>query len=292
MGLSVLIPVYNQPVDLLVQSLSARLERSGRKGEIIILDDGSDPEMVTHNRELTWHFGVSFHANEKNEGRMAARIRLAGLAKYNYLLFLDADSQVINSDFLTRYFEKMEQEALLVSGGRLYSSTPAPCEFRLHWKYGTLRETRTSTQLPAFMSNNFMVKKDVFNKLDHSLLLTGYGHEDSWWGIQFEMAGIQCQYINNAILHGELQNSVNFLEKSEAALSNLLLLEKHVNPDLLKKHIRIYRWWKKLKGVGDVYLFLEKPFHGIMKKNLISCKPSLFYFDCYRLAVLMRLAKN
>jgi hypothetical protein len=76
------------------------------------------------------------------------------------------------------------------------------------------------------MSNNFLIRKEIFDRLDDSVELLSYGHEDTWWGIQFEEAGIVCSYINNPVLHLSVEKSEIFMAKSEKALSNLLLLEK------------------------------------------------------------------
>ena len=298
-GLSILIPVYNFDVTPLVHALATQLKITGRTGEIILLDDGSDINLVNNNQSLLNTPFVTFYKNQKNEGRMAARQKLAGYARYDHLLFLDCDSVIIKDDFLSAYFELIDEKVVLASGGRVYTQEPPEeCDFMLHWTYGTKRESRkpgnADKKGPGFMSNNFLVKRELFDQLDSSLQLTGYGHEDSWWGIQFEQAGVQCQYINNPVRHGALEKSETFLVKSEKALANLLILEKNVGKHSLSQHVKIFRWYSRLKGSGlsGIYLFFEKPFIRSFRKNLLGCKPNLFYFDCYRLGILMRLAKN
>lgn len=297
MGLSILIPVYNFDVSSLVNELTAQLIVTGKEGEIILLDDGSDPSYITPNQLLEQNAAVSFHRNMKNEGRMASRQRLSGLARYEYLLFLDCDSEIINQDFIAKYFELVEKEIELASGGRKYSdSIPSGCELKLHWKYGTKRETRKPGDIhsPGFMSNNFLIKKVIFYQLDNFLELPGYGHEDSFWGIQFEQTGVKCLYFENPVLHTALEKAEIFLAKSENALANLLLLEKNIGKTFLSRHIKIFRWYCRIKrtGLSGVYLFFEKPFHKYFLKNLLSCNPSLYYFDFYRLALLLRKARS
>lgn len=291
MGISILIPVYNFPVDLLVRSLATQLSDSGGEGEIIVLDDGSDSAFVGDLQSLKSLANLSLHSNQINQGRMAARLQLAGKAKFDYLLFLDGDSEIIKENFLSSYLAEVETGTPLVSGGRVYQEQlPADCNKRLHWKYGSKRENSSNRHGHAFMSNNFLVKKVLFQSLDHSLLLKGYGHEDSWWGIQFEKKGIVCETIDNPVLHASLENAESFLRKAESALENIVLLRQAVGEEDIKKHIRVYRVYKKLKraGLASVFSFFEKPFHKSLRKNLVSCHPRLFYFDCYRLAVLIR----
>jgi glycosyltransferase involved in cell wall biosynthesis len=297
-GISVLIPVYNYDVTALVQELASQLQMIGKKGEIIVLDDASDSPVSLPHKLLNDFSFISLHRNEKNEGRMLTRQRLSQLAQYEYLLFLDCDSEITGNDFLLKYFEQADASESLVVGGRVYSKDqPVDCDLVLHWKYGTKRESRKRNEdgsnAPAFMSNNFLVKQSVFNQLNFSLSLSGYGHEDTWWGIQLSELGINCKYINNHVLHAALEKANTFLDKAEKALANLLILEKNVNIGLLKKEVKIYKWYHRLKtsGLGGVYLFFEKPVHKYFRRNLLSCKPSLFYFDLYRLGQLIRAEK-
>lgn len=297
-GLSILIPVYNFNVTFLVQALSVQLVKAAQAGEIILLDDGSDKLTWSANQSLQNIPSVLLYRNERNEGRMRARQKLSGLARYEYLLFLDCDSEIINNNFLAAYLELIKENVALASGGRVYTDTPpAECAFRLHWKYGRKRENsqgKTGNKPgTGFMSNNFLIQKEIFERLDTSLQFPGYGHEDSWWGIQFEQAGIFCNYINNPVLHAAIEKADIYIEKSEIALANLLLLEKNIDRSMISRHVRIFRWYSRMKktGLSNLYLFFENPFHGNFRKNLLSCKPSLFFFDCYRLAVLIKKGK-
>lgn len=292
MGLSILIPVYNYNVTSLVQALSAQLISTGKQGEIILLDDGSQTAFIDCNKSLADTELVSFHTNTTNQGRTASRKKLSSLAQYDYLLFLDCDSEIISNDFLNTYFELIEKEITLASGGREYTAQQPSCEFMLHWKYGSKRESRKNNDgnIPAFMSNNFLIKKPIFENLNNSFNLPGYGHEDTWWGIQFEQLGIQCMYIDNPVLHAGLETSIMYLEKTENAIDNLLLLKERTSEKIVSKHIKLFRYYSRLKnsGLAAVYSFVEKPFHAYLRRNILSCKPSLFYFDCYRLAMLIR----
>ena len=295
MGLSVLIPVYNYHVTSLVQALSAQLEKTGKEGEIILWDDGSSGETILANQSLQNISSVRSYRGEKNEGRMPARQKLSALARFEWLLFLDCDSEIIKEDFLSAYFDLIKDNIELGSGGRVYADKPpAACELMLHWRYGRKRESRQGKQGAGFQSNNFLIKKEIFNRLDTSLQMPGYGHEDSWWGIQFEQAGIRCHPINNPVLHASIEKADSYIEKSEQALSNLLLLEKKIDKNLLGRHVKIFRWYLSMKstGLSGLFLLFEKPFHRYFRRNLLSCDPNLFFFDCYRLAILIRKGKE
>lgn len=292
MGLSILIPVYNFDVTALVKTLAEQLQQTGKPGEIILFDDSSAPAINAINNKLVIFPFIKYQRNEKNEGRTNSRRKLSSLASFENLLFLDCDSRIVHNNFITSYFDEEKQGTELVTGGRIYSSVPpTDCKLRLHWKYGSRRE---SDKGAAFMSSNFMIRKSLFEQLDFSFQLPGYGHEDTWWGIQFKNFGIKVKKINNPVLHDALEDSETYLKKSENAVMNLLLLEKKVDITTLKNEVKIYRWYRRLRssGFAGLYLLLEKIFHKAFYKNLLSCRPRLFYFDCYRLAILIRLAKK
>lgn len=292
MGLSILIPVYNYDVRELTTALSEQLIQSGKEAEIILLDDAS-VSFQTQNEKLSENRFVKYIRNEINKGRTETRKLLSEKAQFDYLLFLDCDSRIIKADFLSIYFKEIDAGISLASGGRIYSSVPPPgCEFRLHWKYGSKRETQSNET--GFMSNNFLIKKGFFKKLDFSTALKGYGHEDSYWGIQFRQKGIDIKKINNPVLHDKLEKSEVFLQKTKQSLENLLMLSDTVGSSLLKKEIRIFRWYMRLRALkmAGLFAFLESFFNRRFRRNLLSCKPSLFYFDVYRLALLIRLGRK
>jgi glycosyltransferase involved in cell wall biosynthesis len=291
-GLSILIPVFNYDVTALVKTLAGQLQQSGIPGEIILLDDGSENMFDNINRQLAANGQVKYFRNEKNEGRSPTRKKLASLAEYDLLLFLDCDSRIVHKDFIDVYWQEGQKDFDVISGGRIYSAVPpADCSRRLHWKYGSRRESKDTS---AFQSNNFLVKKKWFEKLDFSWTLPGYGHEDTWWGIQFEQLGAKVSAIHNPVLHDALDDCAVYLQKAENALKNLLLLEKKIDTAILQKNVKIYRWFCRLRSTGmdGFFLSLEKILHPALLRNLRSCRPKLICFDGYRLGVLIRLSKK
>ena len=296
MGLSILIPVYNCDVTVLVNTIAAQLKQYEIIGEIILLDDASDPAFDKINKTLSQISSVTYSRNQQNAGRTESRKLLAESARYNYLLFLDCDSMIIKDNFLDVYSRQIDLNEQLVSGGRrYYPQPPDKCIYHLHWKYGSRREVVSAShnKAPAFMSHNFLVKKFIFQQLDFTIQLKGYGHEDSFWGIQFRKMGVEQKKIENPVLHASLEEAAVYLKKSEQAIENLLELSSIVNTRLLKKEIKMFMWFRRLKawGLAGIFEFLLRPFQSFIRKNLSSCSPSLFFFDCYRLALLIRLFK-
>ncbi len=180
--ISILIPVYNQDVNILVARLSAGLSHLRQAGEIIVMEDGSDAAYQQVNSPLATLPFVRYIPHAQNHGRIRIRQMLAAAAAGEWLLFLDGDSELCSDNFLQQYYQAIEGNTGVVVGGRTYSSTPPDdCTLRLHWKYGSAREGRRpgEKQQPAFMTNNFLIQATCFNQLSFDTGNEGYGHEDT-----------------------------------------------------------------------------------------------------------------
>lgn len=292
--ISILIPVFNQNVNTLVARLSAGLSHLGQAGEIIVMEDGSDAAYQQINSPLATLPFVRYIPHAQNHGRIRIRQMLAAAATGEWLLFLDGDSELGSDNFLQQYFLAIEPNSGVLVGGRTYSAMPPDdCRLRLHWKYGSARESRRpgEKQQPAFMTNNFLIQAQYFNQLSFDTGGKGYGHEDTWIGMQLEMAGIPVAYIDNPVLHAGLEENTTFLAKSENALLNLHTLSTQVPGDMLAGHVKLFRVYQSFKAWNC--LWIPRLVYGLMKnyihRNLHSCNPSLTLFDLYRLQYFIRL---
>ena len=90
--LSILIPTYNYSVVNLVNQLQKQAIEAAFVFEIIVVDDFSNNLLIIEqNNKINQLDFCQFIKNEKNIGRTASRNLLANKAKYESLLFLDAD---------------------------------------------------------------------------------------------------------------------------------------------------------------------------------------------------------
>lgn len=295
--ISILIPVYNQDVNKLVARLSAGLSHLQSRGEIIVMEDGSQPAWYRKNERIASLPGVRHIIQTQNQGRLKVRLLLAQEAKGAWLLFLDGDSGIPAEDFLRRYETALQAHTTVIVGGRQYQSTPpGDCALRLHWKYGSQRESRGPHRQhqPAFMTNNFLIAASLFRQLDLDNHWGGYGHEDTWMGIRLEQAAIPVCYINNPVIHEGLEPAHAFMQKSENALLNLQKIMQHVSEAQLARHVKLFRIYRQLKkwrlqwAPVWAYRLLSKT----IQRNLHSCNPSLQLFDLYRLQYFIRLNKQ
>ncbi|HEY0067120.1 MAG TPA: glycosyltransferase, partial [Flavisolibacter sp.] len=212
--ISILVPVFNHDVAALVQELSSQLSLLDQPSEIIVADDRSADEYRQRNRSLQGLPDVQYTELPQNLGRLHIRLHLASLARYEWLLFLDSDSRIISPSFIKNYLQSLDNASGVVTGGRVYEKNPpSDCRFMLHWKYGSTREN-IFRQKTGFLTNNFCIRQDLLRQLSFNTPWQGYGHEDTWIGIQFEQLHAQVKIIQNPVLHDGLEPAGIFLQKS------------------------------------------------------------------------------
>ncbi|MBD2768086.1 glycosyltransferase [Hymenobacter sp. BT664] len=291
-GLSVLIPVFNWDVNELVKALVAQRTNWPGPVEIIVFDDGSNEAARALNRPLAQQPGVRYHELKQNIGRAAIRNQLAAAAQHEWLLLLDSDSLLPDSQFLARYAAARSRAAVVI-GGTCYAQLPPPdSALRLRWLYGQAREARPATvrqQAPhAQLSiNNALIRADIFRRYPLDEQLSGYGHEDTKFGQVLAAANIEVLHLDNPVLHDGLEPASTFLAKSEEAVRNLTRLHRQADtPDsrLLQAVGRVRTWG--LATLAKAALGAAEP---RLRRNLLSPKPNLRAFDLLKMHWLLQL---
>jgi glycosyltransferase involved in cell wall biosynthesis len=284
--LSILIPTYNYNVTLLVESLIKQLKTSAFPFELRIQDDCSTKsEAVKANQALENYTNCHFQQNFKNIGRTATRQALAEAAKYNWLLFMDADVLPKNEDFIKK-FDLENQTADVVFGGIGYETKKPEKEKMLRWKYGKAREAKPVSEREkmaylSIISQCFLIKKEVFLKAND--------FHDNVYGVDvlfcqnLEKMQVQVAHIDNPIVHLGLESSTSFIDKTKKGLESLHQFEKENK--IPKDYRPIQKAYQTLNNKGALKLFMKimKTFEKAILKNLKSSSPSLFLFDLFRL---------
>lgn len=139
--LSILIPVYNYSISNLVNCLYQEALQLKIDFEILIQEDASNLYLDS-NQNIINLKNVSYQINEINIGRTATRHALAIKAKYDRLLFLDADVLPVRSNFI-KQFLKYNYEADVIIGGTKYEKELIDNRYSLRWKFGNKREAKT-----------------------------------------------------------------------------------------------------------------------------------------------------
>lgn len=285
--ISILIPVYEESCIHLVNDLREQAKKLLEDFEILVFDDCS-PTRREDNRPLASMRGVFYHELSANVGRSAIRNLLADRAKGDKLLFVDCDSKVVREDFLEKYLNEADT-ADVVCGGRIYTpKEETERKYMLNWKCGVERECfKNRVGENAFLSNNFMIKKTVFQSVRFDETIKDYGHEDTLFGLQLKKKGFRITDINNPVIHLHLSDFDSFMSKTCQGVRNLkkLLQTSDCKEELAQLPlVRAYNGLRKC-GMSSLYCILfhiAKPF---MLRCLAVNNPSLTLFDLYKLGI-------
>lgn len=222
--LSVLIPFYREsPLPL----LSALCTRQPQAIEIILLDDGSGrPDITT---EIATFLAASPLAGQlitlpENEGRARGRNRLTSAARGDFFLFLDADMLPDSPDFLDRWLGESVRLPAVVFGGFSLRQVPDNPAFALHKAMAGHSDcldaaTRALQPEKYVFTSNLLVRRDVFEAEGFDAAFTGWGWEDTEWGMRVA-ARYGVNHIDNTATHMGLDRPETLANKYEQSVGN------------------------------------------------------------------------
>lgn len=294
--LSVLIPVYNYDVRLLVNSLHEQLVASGLNFEIICQDDASQDKFSNKNKDIESLNFTSFRFSENNLGRIATRQRLVEQAKYDWLLFLDADVMPISSNFIENYLKIIGLDYSVIYGGFTYQiEKPKPHKI-LRWTYGKSQEQvdaslRNQTPYRIVISANMLVQKSLFLELNKGIKYRGYGY-DNYFGSLLKSSKANVLHINNEVIHLGLESNDIYLAKIEESIETLHFLHRErklieTDNSLLNLYLRLKRWRLDYFFAG-LFKILKQP----IKKNILSKHPNILLLQFYKFGYLCHIDLN
>lgn len=297
--LSICIPVYNFNVNRLLESLNEQTKQMDEMIEIVLIDDCSDKEYKELNREICQqHIYIEL---DENIGRSKIRNLFLKYTKYQNLLFLDCDSYIFTSDFLKKYEIEIKQNNFaVIFGGRVYENKKPPRTQMLSWKYGVYKESKNAlergkTPNKSFMTNNFVIKREILENIRFDERLTRYGHEDTLFGIALLQHEIEITHIENPVLNGDIETNAVYLKKTEEGINNLLFIEKGIDEtSLFKTNVSLLDFYHRIKAKGylllidTLYTVLKKPIRWLLLKGFVNLK----LFDLYKLGYYSQLRKK
>lgn len=287
--LSILIPTYNYNSFPLVESLWQQAKLANVTFEIIVLDDGST-QFLNENELINNFEYCLFFKNENNLGRTQTRNILVKEAKYDWLLFLDADVMPVNLDFIKNYYSQIEKQFDAILGGIKYVDNAPDFSTILRYKYGKLREEilsskRNKKPFTSILSANLLIKKAVFLTCNYTGEKNYYGM-DNFFAYQLYANNYKVLHIDNPVYHLGLETNDVFFQKSlkSVEIRRYLLADfpqiENLNP-ILKKYKMVNQFGLK-KIVAFVFRKIESP----LRKRILNKNPNLFYFDLYRLGFM------
>jgi len=292
--LTVCIPIYNYDCRELINNLHEQGLQLTVPFEILAINDGSAEEY----KELYKNFYFeSFRYIElrQNIGRARIRNLLAKEAKFNNLLFLDCDVKIISDDYLKKYIEQISEKSEVICGGTIYSTDFPGRDKSLHWQYALIKQKELSkakeeNPYRSFMTNNFLIRKQVFENIFFNEKLTQYGHEDTLFGIALEQQGKRIAHINNPVLHIDLDNNETFLRKTQQSILNLIqILNSTEDTDGFIRHVTLLQFYFKVKRKGLLPFLktIDKAFEKRFYSFLLNGKGNIRLLNFYKLLFLI-----
>lgn len=284
MKFSILIPTHRYDCSALVRSLKAQAEALQRSypgmgdWEILVCPDGEEMPMSDYG-------GARIVRQPVLSGPAASRNHLVRASHGEYLLFIDADAEVVTDDFLLRYAEDCDR-ADVVCGALRNPDGPPREGHELRMRYERKAEgRRTATWRNAhpydsFSTFNFMARRQVAESLPFDERSQRYGYEDSLFGLQLQAYGFSILHTDNALVHTGIDSNESFLAKTEEALRSLRRLGEPLQSSVGASRVgrSLGRW-----GLLPLLRFVFSHTRGMVRRNLLGRRPSLFLFAFYKL---------
>jgi len=292
--LSVCIPVFNTDVTCLVDVLVRQKEKLNYPVEIILIDDFSDEHYRKIN--ISTENKVKLILLDKNIGRSGIRNLFLQYAKSEYLLFVDNDSIVSTDNFLSEYVSLIKcGDVEVACGGREYEGLRPSRDKMLRWKYGIKNESkpveiRRKNPFRSFMTNNFLIKRNILEEIPFDERISGYGHEDTLFGFHLKREGVKIRHIHNPVLSGGLDDNEEFLRKTEQGILNLIKVLGYADHDpgfiedvtLLRVYYKLSSY--RLIWIVNILFRLTKP---VIKRILLRGVASMRLFGFYKLGIMV-----
>lgn len=292
--LSILIPTYNYVCVDLVRTLQKQAEALSCPYEILVADDASAEACKSGNRAIGSLPFCRFIELPENVGRARIRNLLGGMARYDWLLFMDSDAVVVKDDFLSCYLNVCGQ-AKVICGGISHPDRMPSFDVSLRFRYEkwgeryyTL-ERRQKHPYKIFRTFNFMVERSVFLAHPFDETIVKYGYEDTLFGKELEESGIGILHIDNPLLNGDLEGNLCFIHKTEESLCTL-----YENKEKLAGFSGVLSLYDKLERMKCVRVvaFVFRRMQNILKRNLTGKHPDLHLYAFYKIGYFCHIAEK
>lgn len=144
------------------------------------------------------------------------------------------------------------------------------------------------------MTNNFLIKREVFETSKFDSTMLGYGHEDTAFGIDLKKKGFKFKIISNPVIHIGLYDADEFVSNTRNSIKNLVDIiyrNKNIEDFFDIKLVKVYFQLNKYK-LRNLNILVYKLFRFLIEKNLKSRYPNLHLLDLYKLGYFSLLSKE
>jgi GT2 family glycosyltransferase len=237
---------------------------------------------------------------EQNIGRARIRNLFLQYARYDYMLFLDCDS-LPPEGFLSRYAEVLKQKPRVVCGGRVYAAGSDDREHHLRYAYGTRCESHTAAErcqnpYKSFMTNNFIVHREVLEAIPFDERIALYGHEDTLFGYCLMQRHVPIVHIENPVINGDVETNSEFLRKTREGVRSLADIYEWKKDDReFLKQVSLLNFYSKVQklGMAAIIGWVYRLSQPLLEKGFINGKHvSMRAFAFYKLGLFIQLLGN
>ncbi|MFO7922618.1 MAG: glycosyltransferase [Bacteroidales bacterium] len=297
--ISICIPVYNFNITNLVGELSKQGNLAGIPFEIIVIDDFSKADYRKQNAEVC--IPHTYIELDRNIGRSKIRNLFPVYSNFEYLLYVDCDSEIISDDFLKSYISEVQNNCFqVICGGRIYPDETPPSGMRLRWKYGKKRESLPATERAEnpyryFMTNNFLIYSKLLENVRFDERIVQYGYEDTLFAYSLMKNGKKIRHIDNPVLHTCEETNEMFLEKTNKSIANLVSILHFTGYDRgFVNLVRILRVYNKIKslclgGITGFFLLVSAPAIRFLLRRGFA---RIWLYDFYKLGLLFNVTRK
>lgn len=286
MLLSVLIPVYQHHPAALLESLGKQLQiRAAGDVEVLIGDDSVDEHTSSWHQAYSpaSHPWLRIFKHPHNLGRSKGRNFLMEQAKGRFLWFLDGDV-TLPDGLLAAYLEKLDGSQVVWCSG---IACPEGAANNLRNWYTNQIETKKAAErnkapYRSFSAANFAMPAAFAEKVKFPENHSGYGHEDTHFGLQLLEAACHVKHFDKPVWHASTESDKVYLGKVKDSVANLAQLYR--TERLFQKHrgeITLIKVWEPLSALGIA--FFVSLFTPLFEKQLLQGKRSMRVLNLYKL---------
>lgn len=287
--ISICVPTWRDSADALLCSLPRM--PGAEECTLLIFDDGShDPALLRQLTRQVMRFPgpARLISAPKNCGRSHARNRLFDLAETEWVLFLDADMQPDDADFLNRYLDAVDVQAsaAVIAGGFSLRHARPTSETRLHAAQSAASECvpalrRAEAPGRYVFTSNILVHRKVLETVAFDPGFQGWGWEDVDWGLRVS-ADFPILHIDNPATHLGLDEDAKILDKYAGSVDNFLrLTDRHPDEMSQTSLYKAAHWLSPIPGL----LGLAKLCGVIAKTKALPLRLRLLSLKVFRAAI-------
>lgn len=298
--LSILIPIYNWDIALLLGKLKKEIIEYGlARVEIVCIDDhstdvdlrGKNKDYILENENTL----IRYEELDRNIGRAKVRNCLVSSSAGQYVLLLDADVLPDDDNFLRQYISCIQtMKCEVVCGGISYKNRILQGkEYEFYHYFSSKNDAlpatlRNRNSWQHLLTSNILVKRQTLLETPFDERFTGHGYEDSEWGIRLAKK-YNVLHIDNTVSHLGLVSKESVYLRMRASISNYCLLAQMHPMEFKTTKIRRVAVFFSLFNL-TVLIYIDKLYCAFYK--LCNNNAVLYYVFQINKAVLFSIEKK